>query len=92
MVGTVFCHAVSNALALQHFNSRLLIHVHGARDVSLLERCLPCDRLITDDAVVLRVPLGHLQPGQKRSLMFRTVLSDADSSGFSFQVCCKYLL
>ena len=89
MVGTVFCHAVSNALALSHFNCSLLIHVRGGRDVSLLDRCLPSNRLITDDdALVLRVLIGHMQPGQKRSLMFRTtLLADADSSGFSFQVC-----
>jgi hypothetical protein len=89
MVGTVFCHAVSNALALAHFNCSALVAVRGAQDVSLLDCSMPADKLLTDDGVILRVPLGHLQPGQKRSLCLKLKLhSGADAAGFSVQVVC----
>jgi hypothetical protein len=87
MVGTVFCHAVSNAFAMAHFNCSLSIAVHGVRDASLLQCCLPAERLLTDDGVIMRVPMGHLQPGQKRSLLCRlSLLSTSDDAPFSVQV------
>lgn len=91
MVGTVFCHAVSNALAMAHFNCSLLIAVRGVRDASLLQCSLPTERLLTDDGVIMRVPIGHLQPGQKRSLLCRlSLLSTSDDAPFSVQVKASF--
>ncbi len=88
MVGTVFCHAVSNALALAHFNCCALVAAHGIQDMSLLNSSLPADKLLIDDGVILRVPLGHLQPGQNRSLCLRLKLHAGAEAGFSVQVTC----
>jgi hypothetical protein len=87
MVGTVFCHAVSNALASAHFDCTALLSLHGVSDASLPQCCHPCDRLVTDDGIILRLHIGRMQPGQKRSSLLRlTLRSDCDPSHFSIQV------
>jgi hypothetical protein len=57
------------------------------RDASLLQCSLPTERLLTDDGVIMRVLIGHLQPGQKRSLLCTlSLLSTSDDAPFSVQV------
>ncbi len=87
MVGTVFCHAVSNALASSIFNCNLLLSVRGVTDVALLQCSPQPDILVTENGFLVRVHLGHLQAGQKRAVVMRSRLpSDFDSTGFSIQV------
>ena len=92
MVGTVFCHAISNALATSIFNCNLFLSVRGVTDVALLQCSPQPDVLVTDNGFVVRVDIGHMQAGQKRTVALRSHLpSDFDSTRFLIQVLCTLL-